>query len=364
MENKYLVGKPDIFNKPRFLELVADILDTHIYSNNGPYCTVYEDIIQEFLGVDHCVVFTNATLALEAVFSYIKSKVVFGNVLVPSYTFIASVNSIVRAGLEPVFVDVDSNYCMDLTDAVCKTSSSTVAALPCNLFGSQASLKFQEYNYCVYDSAHAFNIFNVDKRKMIGSFGFCEVFSMHPTKLMGGIELGFVTTKSDELANYLRRYRNFGFETAANNPHGSLSTLIGTNAKANEISCAAAIAQIEEYEQIQSHYFDNYAHYINYLPDWIELVKPNMEFSNFSYIVCRYIGRDRLLEHLLDNGVYARKYFEPIHKSKPYVKTHGHYQLPMTDKLAETTFCLPTGLTIKGEKDVSDICNIIKSYRG
>lgn len=361
--NEFCVGKPKIFDEDVFIWRVKDILNKGIFSNNGPYCKDLEDLLSKFIGVDHTIVFSNATLALEAVFSFIKSKMIYGQVLVPSFTFIASVNSIVRAGLEPLFVDIENDYSMSFADSVFKHNSSTVAALPCNLFGNLCQRSIEELvPYTVYDSAHALNIFSQTYSKMAGSFGFCEVFSFHPTKILGGMEGGCVTTNSDELNTYLRRWRNFGFETGSKNPQGELSTVIGTNAKASEIACAAALTQLEDYECIQSHYFENFKHYTNYLPSWIELVKPNQEFSNFSYIVCRTTYRDHLLEYLFNHGIHARSYFQPVHRSAPYIQRYGHYRLPVTESLADETFCLPTGLNIS-EKDIAKICNIITRWR-
>ncbi len=360
-----VIGKPLILNKELFLKRVEDILDSGIFSNNGPYTEYLESFLKEYLGVKYVVAVNNATSALDICLAFLKTKHPFGQIVVPSFTFVASVHSIVRAGFEPVFADIDDNFCLDMESVDARVNPSTVAIMPVNLFGNYNNpANFARYRdlFIINDSAQAFGVFLEEEDQYAGTFGNCEIMSFHPTKLAGGFEGGIITTNNSEIAEFAIQYRNFGFTPNAG-PQGEIGPIIGTNYKINEIQSCAILTQIENLEEIQSHYYDCFAAYRRLLPDWIKLIQPNVYFSNFSYIVAKVHPklRDGLVNYLYSAGIFARTYFSPIHRSKPYAERFGHLELPNTDKLASECFCLPTGLHITPE-DCVKIVDKIKEF--
>lgn len=365
MENKYFVGKPKILNEALFKKRVDDILATGIYSNVAHYSIEVENFVESLLDVNNAVLLSNATVGLEAVLHYLRLKNPFGQILVPSFTFIASVNSILRSGFDPLFVDIDDDYCMSPEDALYKLNPNVVGAMCVNLFGnvcdhhqlSQLGVPL------IYDSAHAVGVYDEAESRYVGGSGLAEVMSFHPTKLISGFSGGVVTTKDYELAKFLKRYRNFGFEYNSGQPQGEYTNVIGSNCKLDEISAAAILCQLECREDIQSHYFDNFVTYKNHLPEWARIMEPNQVFSNFSYIIIRVHGafRNQLVEYLMENGIHARTYFQPVHKTAAYKERFGHLVLPNTERLAAEVIALPTGLTISQE-DVVKICGIIDRF--
>ncbi len=364
-QDKFYVGKPKILNEALFKKRIDDILNTSSYSNVGHYSLAVEEYVESLLVVNNAVLLSNATVGLEAVLSYLRLKNPFGQILVPSFTFIASVNAIIRAGFDPLFVDINNDFCMDPEDAFYKLNPNVVGCEPVNLFGNVAdnhSLK-QLGVPLVYDSAHAYGVYDDCEGRFVGGSGLAEVTSFHPTKLSGAFSGAVVATNNSELATFLRRHRNFGFEYNSGNPQGELTEVIGTNNKLDEIGAAAILCQLECREDIQSHYFDNYVTYKDNLPEWCQLQVPNQVFSNFSYIICRVhrAYRDDLIKYLAANGVNARTYFQPVHKSAAYKERFGHLVLPNTERLAAEVLALPTGLTISQE-DVVKICRIIDRY--
>jgi dTDP-4-amino-4,6-dideoxygalactose transaminase len=362
----FFVGKPKLINKDLFMKRVEDILDSKVFSNQGPYQTQLESSIGRYLGVRYCLAFNNATAALETALAYLKSKVGFGQVVVPSFTFAATVHSVVRAGFDPIFADINDEYGFDTDSLDLRISKDTVGIIPCNLFGNVNDIAyFERYRqlFTLYDSSHAFGIFDEYYNCCVGNFGDCEVFSCHPTKhTIGAFEGGFLTTNNADIYEFALRYRNFGFSPDAG-PQGELSEVIGTNYKMNEIQAAAILCQFENTEDIRSHLFNNYGFYKDFLPSWVTLRDPNTFWSNFSYIPVRVSNsiRNHLVEYLHARGIMARTYFQPLHKTKPYRERFGHLVLPNTERIAQEIICLPTGLDVD-DSDVLHICRVIQEF--
>lgn len=358
------VGKPHILNKDLFLKRVEDILESGFFTNNYQYTQFLEDFIKDYYHIPYAVAVNNATSALDISLAFLKQKYPFGQIIVPSFTFAASVHSIVRAGFEPIFADIDDNFCLDMESVDSRVNSKTVAIMPVNLFGNYNNpdnFKIYRDLFIINDSAQAINIFLENQDQYSGNFGDCEILSGHSTKLMGAFEAGILCTNNEEIAKFAIEHRNFGFKVDAG-PQGELNS-IGTNYKINEISAAGFLCQLECVEDIQDEYYQNFQQYKQNLPDWIKLSEPNVYFSNYSYVVTRVHPaiRDDLVNFLYAKGVHARTYFQPIHLSKPYREKYGHHILENTERIADQVVVLPTGLCIATE-DVVKIISIIQEF--
>src|SRR2546421_2925826 len=98
------VGRPNVGDRERLLGRIGDLLDRRWLSNNGPYVQEFERRVAELIGVKHCVAMCNATVALEIVIRALGLK---GEVIVPSFTFIATAHALQWQEITPVFCDVD-----------------------------------------------------------------------------------------------------------------------------------------------------------------------------------------------------------------------------------------------------------------
>ncbi|MEA5603049.1 DegT/DnrJ/EryC1/StrS family aminotransferase, partial [Nostoc sp. UHCC 0252] len=101
---KLHVGCPNIGNRERLLNRINDILDKRWLTNNGLYVQEFEQRIAEFIGVKHCIASCNATVALEIA---IRAAGLKGEVIVPSFTFIATAHALQWQEITPVFCDID-----------------------------------------------------------------------------------------------------------------------------------------------------------------------------------------------------------------------------------------------------------------
>ncbi len=225
------VGRPNIGDPERFLELVQGALDRRWLSNDGPLVREFESRIAAYLGVKHCVAITNGTIALEIA---IRALGMTGEVIVPSFTFVATAHALHWQGLTPVFADIDPDtHCLDPESVRRLITPRTTGIIAVHLWGRPAPVAeleaiAAEFGLALlFDAAHAFGV-SVGEH-MVGSFGRAEVLSFHATKFFNSLEGGAIVTDDDDVAHRARLMRNFGF--------AGEDTVVsdGTNGKLNEI---------------------------------------------------------------------------------------------------------------------------------
>lgn len=195
VDKTLVVGRPNVLDAKGFVEDVEAILSSRLLTNCGPFMIQLEESVREYLGATHVVAVANATVGLELALRALDLAP-GKEVLVPSFTFVATAHAVRTAGLRPVFVDVDATtHFVDLESARSRVTSSTVAVIGVHLWGSAGdaagleALAAELGLAVVYDSAHAFGA-RYDDGKRVGCRGDAEVFSLHATKLLNTFEAG------------------------------------------------------------------------------------------------------------------------------------------------------------------------------
>lgn len=347
------VGRPNIGNREAFLQRVNQILDNHWLTNNGPMVQEFEQRIAEFLGVKHCVAMCNGTIALEIA---IRALGLSGEVIVPSWTFVATAHALYWQGITPVFADIDpATHNLD-PDAVRRMiTPRTTGIIGVHLWGRAAPVEAlqaiadQHGLKLMFDAAHAFG--STYKGQTIGRFGECEVFSFHATKSFNTMEGGAVTTNDDELAEAMRLMRNFGFAGYDNVIHP------GTNGKMVEVCAAMGLANLDGFDDIVATNKRNHAAYGDALADipGITLLRYTPgERNNHHYVVIEVdescpASRDDIIAALHAENILARKYFWPgSHMMKPYrdLYPHAGLLLPNSCAVADRVIVLPNGMVL------------------
>ena len=344
------VGRPNIGSAETFLELTRGALDRRWLSNDGPLVRELEARIAERVGVAHCILINNGTIALEIAF---RALGLTGEVIVPSWTFIATAHSLRWLGLTPVFADVDpQTHCLDPESVRSKITERTSAILGVHLWGRAAPVVdleqiAREHELAlVFDAAHAFGVSSGGR--MVGNFGDAEIYSFHATKFFNTLEGGAIATNDDELATRFRLMRNFGFAGEDN------VIADGTNGKMNEISAAMGLANLDHLDEliaVNRRAYHQYADGVAGLPGLRILPIDDAEQSNYQYVVLLVdssspVPRDDILAHLRANNILARRYFWPgAHRMEPYrtMQPEVGRELPVTEALAEQVIVLPTG---------------------
>ncbi|MDD3481487.1 DegT/DnrJ/EryC1/StrS aminotransferase family protein [Azovibrio restrictus] len=363
------VGRPNINNRDKFIDRVNKILDAKWLTNNGPVVQELESRIAESLGVKHCIAMCNGTIALEIA---IRALGLTGEVIVPSWTFVATAHALSWQGITPVFADIDPNtHNLDPAAVRRMITPRTSGIIGVHLWGRAAPvLELQaiadEYGLkLMFDAAHAFGCSY--QGQSIGRFGACEVFSFHATKAFNTMEGGAVTTNDDQLAEAMRLMRNFGFKGYDKVIHP------GTNGKMIEVCAAMGLANLDGFDAVVAANQSNHIAYQQALagiPGIKVLVYDSVERHNHHYVVVEVddscpVRRDDLIAALHANNILARKYFWPgCHRMQPYCDLfpHAGLMLPQTIAVAERVMVLPNGALPDGSVEI--IARIIRSLAG
>jgi dTDP-4-amino-4,6-dideoxygalactose transaminase len=361
------VGQPNVGNQHRLIERIQAVLDARWLTNDGPMVQQLEKQLSDYLGVRHCITICNGTVALEIA---IRALELSGEVIVPSFTFIASAHALKWQGITPIFGDVDpATHNLAPAQVEPLINSRTTAILPVHLWGrpcdtaALAEIAQSHSLKLLFDASHAFACSS--SGQMIGGFGDAEVFSFHATKFFNTFEGGAIATNSDELAAKIRLMKNFGFAGYDN------VIRLGTNGKMSEISAAMGLTSLEsldEFIAINRANYRTYGHQLFNIPGVSLLRYDEAEKGNYQYVVVEIderetgISRDRLLEILQAENVRARRYFYPgCHRMEPY-RSHpaqSSAALPATENLATRVLVLPTGTGI-GTNDIGIMCGVIR----
>ncbi|MEI3649870.1 MAG: aminotransferase class I/II-fold pyridoxal phosphate-dependent enzyme [Dolichospermum lemmermannii FEM_B0920] len=364
---KLHVGRPNIGNREDLLSRINDILDRKWLTNHGIYVQEFEQRIAEFVGVKHCIATCNATVALEIA---IRAVGLTGEVIVPSFTFIATPHALQWQEITPVFCDIDpQTHNIDPNKIVQSITPRTTGIIGVHLWGRSCDVETLSdiaHTYglkLMFDAAHAFGCSH--QGKMIGNFGEAEVFSFHATKFLNTFEGGAIVTNSDELAEKIRLMTNFGFAGY------DQVIYIGTNGKMNETSAAMGLTSLESIDDFVDVNYRNYKCYQRELADipGISLLSyDGTEKCNYQYIVLEIeesktqITRDNLIKILHSENIIARRYFYPgCHRMEPYKSYFPHAKLLLseTEKLADKVVLLPTGTSVN-EDEIYMISQIIR----
>jgi dTDP-4-amino-4,6-dideoxygalactose transaminase len=360
------VGRPNVGNREHLLERINDMLNRNWLTNDGPFVREFEKRIARFVGVRHCIAMCNGTVSLEIA---VRALGLTGEVIVPSFTFVATAHALQWQEITPVFCDIDAKtHILDPAQVEKMITPRTTGIIGVHTWGRACDIDtLEEIAHrrnvqLLFDAAHAFGCSY--RGRLIGRFGRCEVLSFHATKFFNSFEGGAVLTNDDSLAKKIRLMRNFGFHSC------DRVIYIGTNGKMTEVCAAMGLTSLESIEifiEINRRNYDGYRRGLTDVPGVNLLAYDEREQANYQYIVCEVdeveagLTRDELVQVLTAENVLARRYFFPgCHQMEPYRSYFPHAQLllPETEKLCHRVMLLPTGTAIN-ESSISQVCRIL-----
>ncbi len=359
------VGRPNIGDRADLFARIEGILDRRWLTNDGCQVRELEARLAEFLGVRHCIAVCNGTVALQVM---AKACGLVGEVIVPSFTFVATAHSLEWQGVTPVFCDIDPlTHNIDPSKVEALITDKTSGILGVHVWGRGCDVEALESIAerhgltLAFDAAHALACSHGGR--MIGNFGAAECFSFHGTKFFNTFEGGAITTNDDEVAARCRLARNFGFDS----PDHVVS--VGINGKMNEVCAAMGLTNLEALSDFIDVNERNHRAYAVGL-DGIAGVRlaeyPESERSNYQYVVIEIdetagLTRDEIQAVLLAENVLARRYFYPgCHAMEPYRSRPMRGPLTETERLSTRVLSLPTGTSV-GPEDISVICDIVRA---
>ena len=352
----------EIYNEEEDVKLVSEQIASGKFWAVGSKVTEFEDMIADYIGTKHAITFNSGTSALHA--ALLAHGIGKGDeVIVPSFTFIATVNSPLFVGAKPVFADIEEEtFGLNPELVEEKITKNTKAIIPVHYGGCPCKIKelkdIAEDNDLVLieDAAEAFGA-SVDG-KNIGTFGDSNILSFCQNKIITTGEGGAVVTDSDEIYEKLKLIRSHGrlesgdyFSTVGLFDYIEL----GFNWRMSNLTATLGISQIKKADKIIEMRKNN----VEYLSKRIleetdEITIPevpqgyNHVYQLFSVLANK---RDELIDYLSDNGISSKIYFDPVHKSEFY-KNGLKYDdvLPVTEKMHEKTITLPMFPTLTTEQ--------------
>ena len=352
-----IVGRPNLADEDAFLSRMRAMLDSRRFANGGPMVTEFEARIADLMNARHCVATCNATIGLELVMAAMG---ISGDVIVPSFTFVATAHVLQRIGIRPIFCDVDpATHCLDPERVRAAITPQTTAILGVSLWGNydgeRALRKIADDHglLLIYDSAHSIGC----ARENGSTSRLCdaEVMSFHATKCIHSLEGGAILTDDALLADKLRLMVNFGFSGE------DLVSHIGTNGKMNEAEAAMGLTSLDGADRIFTHNLANQDAYeagLEGVPG-VALMRPRADPHNNQYVVAEVdaaaagLTRDELVSALRFENVLARRYFHPgCHRMEPYATLYpdAGAALPRTEALCERVMVLPNGLAVSTDE--------------
>lgn len=316
----------------------------------GPRAVEFEQAMAAYVGVRHAIAVSSGTAALHILVKALDLGP-GDEVLVPSFTFAASVNAILYGGATPVFVDVEpTTFNLSVADLERKVTGRTRAVMAVDVFGHPADWEgitrvAKKHGLRVIDDSCEALGAEYQGRKL-GQFGDAATFAFYPNKQITTGEGGMIVTNSDELARTARSLRNQGRgEMGAWLEHERL----GYNYRLNELAAALGVSQLRRIEsflikraRVASMYTERLRQY-----DWVRppVVLSHVRMSWFVYVITLAPGLDRapVMRSMAERGIPSRGYFSPVHQ-QPYIRElFGRLDgtLPVTEDIARRTIALP-----------------------
>ena len=361
--NKPIMGKEEI-------NAVTSVIEseqlTSATLNGGPKVQAFEKAVCKFTGAKYAVAVNSGTAALQA--SLMALDIGSGDeVVLPSFTFVATANAVKAVGATPIFIDIEPfDYTMSPYDLQKKITNKTKAIIPVHLYGHSASMD------TIMDIAKYFNLPVIEdacqslgtiyKNKHTGTIGKLGCYSFYPGKVITTGEGGMVVTNSPTLHRKLLIIRNHGMV------HGYDSKVLGLNFRMTEMSAAIGVVQMKRLPVFIKRRREN-ALYLSQLLDKFvmeknyEVIYPiehKEEARNQAIftITTNNKNRDRMVKALNTQGIGASIYYPtPVHQLPLY--KDETVELKYTDDATKVVFSVPVHPNVT-KRDLTKIAKIIK----
>lgn len=314
------------------------------WMTQGKVTALLEKKISETLGTKHTIVVNNGTSAL--ICALLANGIKPGDeVIVPTFTFVATVNAILSIGAKPILVDNDPRTFNTTIDIIKPhITKKTKAIVPVDVCGMPVDIKlFQEFSeknnlILIEDAAEGFGAEYNNKK--IGSFNHTTIFSFHMAKVISSIEGGCIVTNDDDIAYKAKLIRSHG----SSEPYDS--TMFGLNFRISDIHSAIAIEQLKKIKKFLKHrqkiasiYYENLNGFdFQEIPNYVSL-HPYMLFG----VLISAKKRNKLNKYLNKNGIETRICWPPVHKQKFHAKLFGSHKFKGAEEVFSRIINLPMG---------------------
>jgi len=340
------------------IKAVIEVMKSGVLTHSlgqGPMVRRFEEEYAKFVGAKYAVAVNSGTAALHVALAAVGLKR-GDEVILPSFTFVATAETVVLAGAKPVFVDVDpETYTVSPEEVDKAVSGKTKAIIAVDLYGAPADMKTlreiadKHGLKLIEDAAQAHGA--VYDGRPVGAYADVACWSFYASKNMTTGEGGMITTSDDELAEKLRLIRCHGEQQKY------MSTLIGHNYRMPEIEAAIGLVQLEKLPIFLARRRENAERLTAKLCEArnLQLPREQPKCRNSWYLYTVRLKdasrqkRDTVVEQLKSKGIGAEIYYPwPIHMMPPYRRCK-RFKLTETEKASEQVFSLPVHPSVKTE---------------
>ena len=344
-----------IYSDDEDVNLVTKIIRRGTYWAIGPEIEEFENGLKNYLGVDYCVAMNSGTSALHAtLLSYnIKAN---DEVIVPSFSFISTANSVLFVNAKPIFADIEKqNYGLDPLDIKKKISPKTKMIMPMDFGGVSCKINeikqiADEKNLILLEDG-AESLGSSVNNKKTGTISNATIFSFCGNKVITTGEGGAVATNSKDVYDKINLIRSHGRQDNSNyfnNPEVSQYVDVGFNWRMSSITAALGISQLQKLDKLIKMRQEHANYITNRISKHKEIKPPfsNNEYQNIFQMYTITLNdkttRDNLHKFLLGKKIFCKVYFSPIHLTKFYQNKLGNnYSLPNTEDISNLVLTLP-----------------------
>ena len=357
------------------LKYVTEAVSTGWISSSGKYVTEFENQFAEYCGCKYGIAVCNGTIALHL--ALIGLGIGKGDeVIVPTFTMIASAFAVCYTGAKPVFVDADKDtWNIDVKKIEEKITSKTKAIMPVHIFGKMCDMDAihalaKKYNlYVLEDAAEAHGASYHGVKA--GASSDIAAFSFFANKNITTGEGGMVVTNNKEFYDRARYFKNVCFPLVG--PRNYQHEDIGYNYRMSNVVAAIGLAQVEkadDYKEMRIRNHQLYKKYLSDVPGILFQSEPDKDCIDVCWMNTIVIDpakyghhKDELIAHLKENEIDTRLLFTGMHKQKAMMDygcdCSGEY--PVCEWLTENGFYLPSSSSLT-EEQIKFICGIISNF--
>jgi perosamine synthetase len=345
-----------IYSDEEDVNLITKIIKRGKQWAMGPEIEELEKALSNYVGTEYCIALNSGTSALHStLLAYGLGK--GDDVIVPSFSFISTANSVLFVDSNPIFVDIEEEtYGLDPSLILNNLTTSTKAILPmdyagmsCNIF--DIKIIAEENNLILIEDA-AEGLGSSIKGKKIGSISDSAIFSFCGNKVLTTGEGGAVVTNSKEIYEKIKLIRSHGRLDSISyfdNPDSSKYNMLGYNWRMSSLTASLGISQLQKLDKIIKMRQENAKYISNKLSKCKEIrlpIPPNGYehiYQMYSIRVQNQKIRDGLQKYLLEKQIFSKVYFKPIHKMEFYKnqKKNTKEFLPITEKISNTILTIP-----------------------
>lgn len=358
------------------VEMVRNAIQRGMHWAIGPNVEKFEGMLSDYVGTKYALVFNSGTSALHAIL--LAYGIGQGDeVIVPSFTFVATANAPIFVQAKPVFADIEeTTYGLNPQDVIRKINSRTKAIIPVHYGGCPCLIEelvkiARQYNLLLIEDAAESLGATINGRK-VGTFGDCAVLSFCSNKVITTGEGGAVVTNSADICDKLKLIRSHGRAETANyfaSTENMDYVALGYNFRMSDITAALGVAQLKKVEKVIAMRRQNAEVLSAKLCQIAEIEVPHPPdhfFHVFQMYTIRVKGgheeRDALSTYLVQRGIMTRVYFPPVHFTSFYKNNLAYdCKLPITERLSQQVLTLPMypGLS---EDEINYIADSISTF--